>query len=317
MGGVTVCPSVSVAIATYSPDRIRGIRACLDSLASSSVEEVIVVVDHAPQLLARLRQLLPGACVVQNVGQKGLSAARNTAVYTARGSVIAFLDDDVVVEPTWLSNLLRPYDSALTLGVGGGIHPDWVAGKPSWFPEEYNWVVGCTYRGLPLTAAPVRNLIGANMSFRREPLIEAGGFRSDLGRVDALPLGCEETELCIRLARHNPRGQLIYEPRAAVRHTVPPERGTARYFHRRCFGEGLSKARMSAAHRSTQNLSTERRYVTRTLPSGVASALSTTARGDLSASFRAAAITSGLVVTTAGYLRGRATRPGRSADRRG
>ena len=62
-------------------------------------------------------------------------------------------------------------------------------------PREFNWVVGCTHRGMPSTTAPVRNLIGCNMSFRREVFSRIGGFRDQIGRVGARPSGCDETEL--------------------------------------------------------------------------------------------------------------------------
>lgn len=59
-------------------------------------------------------------------------------------------------------------------------------------------LVGCTYRGMPKVATEVRNFIGANMSFLAEVPNRVGGFKAALGRQDAVPLGCEETELCIR-----------------------------------------------------------------------------------------------------------------------
>ncbi len=76
-------------------------------------------------------------------------------------------------------------------------------------PEEFYWVVSANYRGMPPSGAHVRNLLGGNMSFRREQFDVVGGFRSDIGRgAGKRPLGCEETEFCIRLSpvltRHHP-----------------------------------------------------------------------------------------------------------------
>src|SRR5581483_7826900 len=95
---------------------------------------------------------------------------------------IAFLDDDAAADPSWLAELLRGYQERDVLGVGGRIDPAWSTKRPRWFPEEFAWVVGCTYRGIPSHPSPVRNLIGANMSLRRSVFDAVGGFRTELGR---------------------------------------------------------------------------------------------------------------------------------------
>src|SRR4029453_16604472 len=96
---------------------------------------------------------------------------------------------------------------------------------------------------------PIRNFMGANMSFRRDALVDVGGFSTGLGRVGSTPLGCEETELCIRLASPHREGVLLYEPQALVRHHVPSSRATWGYFRSRCYHEGLSKAEVRARTR--------------------------------------------------------------------
>ena len=56
------------------------------------------------------------------------------------------------------------------------------------------------------------------------------------------PLGCEETDLCIRLARAEPGGVILYDPAVRVRHRVTRERARLGYFVVRCHAEGISKA---------------------------------------------------------------------------
>src|SRR5207247_342118 len=98
--------------------------------------------------------------------------------------------------------------------------PAWESGRPRWFPPELDWVVGCSYRGMRTGRGPVRNFIGANMSFRREVLEDLHGFLTSLGRVGTAPLGCEETEFCLRVSQRYPDGVLLYEPTAPVSHRV-------------------------------------------------------------------------------------------------
>jgi O-antigen biosynthesis protein len=151
----------------------------------------------------------------------------------------------------------------------------------------------------------VRNLIGCNMSFRRGVFGEVGGFASRLGRLGSLPLGCEETELCIRIGQHAPDLDLVYDPELTVRHHVPRTRATWRYFLSRCHAEGISKAEVTRLAGRDSGLATERSYAARTLPAGVWSGVVATCTGrDASGLARAGAIVAGLGATTAGYVRG-------------
>jgi glucosyl-dolichyl phosphate glucuronosyltransferase len=300
--------TISVVICTYSAERWPDLVAAVDSVRRQTVppHEIIVVVDHNPELLTLARARLAGVAVVENREQPGLSGSRNSGVDAAQGAIIAFLDDDAVAAPEWLARLTAAYNTPHVIGVGGAIEPLWDNARPRWFPAEFNWVVGCTYLGMPTRATPVRNLIGCNMSFRREVFARVGGFRSGIGRVGARPVGCEETELCIRIYHAYPHCVLLYEPRAAVRHRVRRDRMHWRYFRQRCFSEGLSKAQVARAVGASAALSNERRYTTRVLPRGVVQGVTRTVlgrdvRGGLG---RVASITAGLAITTAGYLAG-------------
>ena len=234
--------------------------------------------------------------------------ARNTGVAAAQGAILAFLDDDAIAAPDWLEQMSSGYADPQVLGVGGAIEPLWLSGRPPWFPDEFDWVVGCTYRGLPQATAPVRNLIGANMSFRRELFTYVTGFQSGIGRVGKVPLGCEETELCIRIKQRWPQHKLLYEPRAKVFHKVPAGRACWRYFFARCYGEGRSKALVSHFVGTKDGLASERAYAFHTLPRGVVAGLiEMIGNGNRSGLARAAAIMAGLTITATGFLAGLVT----------
>lgn len=118
-------------------------------------------------------------------------------------------------------------------------------------------------------------------------------------------MGCEETELCIRLRRLRPDAELLYEPRARVRHMVTLERARTRYFVTRCWSEGVSKALVAHQAGARQGLASERTHALRTLPRGVARELGTLlSLRDAAGALRAAGIAVGLTVTAAGYARG-------------
>ena len=298
--------TVSVIICAYTEARWQELQDAVASIHAQSVQaqEIIVVIDHNPNLFARACAKLTGVTVIENQEEQGLSGARNSGIAAAQGAILAFMDEDAIAEADWLARLLPAYQEPTVLGVGGAIVARWASGRPQWFPQEFDWVVGCTYRGLPTTTAPVRTLIGCNMSFRREVFATVGGFRDGMGRVGTRPVGCEETELCIRIRQQWPHAILRYEPQARVLHHVPPQRATWGYFRARCYAEGLSKAQVAHFVGANQGLATERTYTLQTLPQGVLRGLFDLLRCDGAGLLRALAIITGLLITTLGYLSG-------------
>jgi glycosyltransferase involved in cell wall biosynthesis len=307
MAKVTPDPSVSVIVCAYTEERWTDLEAAIRSVQHQSrpPTEIVLVIDHNPALFGRARAQFAGVQVIENADARGVSGARNSGIAIARGELIAFLDDDAVAAPDWLAWMCAPFDEPHVLGSGGLLEPNWVAGRPAWFPEEFLWVVGCSYRGLPERTADVRNPIGGSFCMRRQVFDDVGSFGTELGRVGTVPLGCEETELSIRARRHWPEGRFVFEPRARVLHTVPAGRGAWRYFRARCHAEGLSKARLAYQLGAADSLSSERTYVSRTLPTGVLRGLRDALLGrDPNGLRRACAIVAGLTLTTAGYLVG-------------
>jgi glycosyltransferase involved in cell wall biosynthesis/GT2 family glycosyltransferase len=300
-------PTISVVICAFTEDRLDALGEAIDSIGAQSVQplETVLVIDHAPELLVEARRRWPEIEVFANEEAQGLSGARNTGLAKSHGDVVAFIDDDAVAAPDWLERLTEAYGDRMVVGAGGTVRPRWEAGRPGWFPEEFDWVVGCTHSGMPSRPEPVRNLVGANMSFRRDALTEVGGFSHDLGRIGTLPVGCEETDLCIRIARDRPGETILYDPAAGVEHSVPATRARFGYFTERCSAEGRSKAVLAAMVGSDAGLSSERSYVRSTLPRGFLRGVGDVFRGKPAGLTRSAMIAIGLLTTAAGYARAR------------
>lgn len=294
--------SVSVVICAYTLDRWDQLALAMASVATQEPEhETILVIDHNEPLLERARIRWPDATVVANGGRQGLSSARNTALEIAAGEVVAFLDDDAVADPHWLTRLVEPFDDPHVVAAGGTAAPLWPGTAPAVLPEELWWIVGCSYRGLPTEPGPIRNVMGCSMAFRRGPLLEIGGFNPDTGRVGKLPIGCEETEACIRLRQADPARRILHVPAARVGHHVSADRVHLGYVARRSWCEGLSKAGIARTVGRQDALASESAYVARVLPAGVWRELRRGPAG-LAPAF---AITLSVVLAGAGYVRGR------------
>jgi O-antigen biosynthesis protein len=202
---------VRVSVVIVSRHRPALLRRCLLGLSQQDLPgfEVVVVADPAGIAAAQ-------GFAVKTVGfdEPNISAARNLGIAQAGGEVVAFIDDDAVPEPTWLSRLTAPFaDPAVTAATGfirgrNGISFQW---KAAWVDCEGNdiplAVDGVTL--LPSTPAKAVKTQGTNCAFRRETLAGAGGFDP------AFRFFHDETDLNLRLAG---QGLTAIVPDAQVHH---------------------------------------------------------------------------------------------------
>ena len=296
--------SASVIICVYTELRWDDILAAIRSAHAQTrkFESVIVVVDHNERLFDRLRAETLDIQLVANSGAKGLSSARNCGIAATRSDLVAFLDDDAAAEPRWLEVLAGHFENPDVMGVGSWVTPLWTGQKPKWFPAQYLWVVGCSYEGMPTELSEIRNLFGGSMVVRRSLFSSVGGFDSRLGRdTGVLPLGCEETELCIRARAATESVRFLLDPTVAITHRVNSERLTAKYFFLRCLAEGVSKWRLTKICGEHMGLSSERRFLTHVLPPAVLKTVLDFCKGDAAALVRLFLLLGGFGAAGAGF----------------
>lgn len=204
---------------------------------NSTDQTAEIVQDYSSRYAGRFRYLFER--------QQGLSFARNAGVRESHGEIVVFTDDDVIVEPTWLWNLVTSLQNNESAGAAGRIVPIWSRPKPRWMDLENPNVSGLVVAfdlgpvALPLKETP----FGANMAFRRRVFDIYGGFRTDLGRSGANLLCSEEKEFCQRLLAGGEH--LLYEPSAVVHHPVPEERMQKSYLVAWWYGYAISEVRVT------------------------------------------------------------------------
>ena len=239
---------VSVVVCTYSDDRYEDFTEAVDSVLAQRHDpiEIVLVIDGNESVAARTRETYGGredVIVHCNDENLGVSASRTKGAELASGEVVAFIDDDAIAEPDWITELVRVYESRDALAVGGQMVGEWIAGRPWFLPDEFNWLVGVTHRGFAESGDVVRNTFESNISFRRDVFLELGGFDSGLGPTADSYSHSEGAEIGTRLQTEYGRG-VIYNTDAIVRHKVFEYRIQFRWLCHRAFEQGVSKRTM-------------------------------------------------------------------------
>jgi len=262
----------SVIVTTYSTKRSNDLLDCIASLKSQTLVplEIILVLEPDSSVVSYYEHIVGDARIVVAEGT-GLSNARNAGVKAASSRIVAFIDDDAIADRDWLVALVSNFSDSHVVGAGGLIKPLWSGDRPRWFPEELDWVVGCSYKGLPKNKSFTRNPIGCNMCFRRDVFERAGFFTSNLGRSRERLLGSEEAEFSLRAQRAIPNSRIIFDPSAVVYHKVSRSRSNLRYLMKRTFNEGVSKRLMARGSKDT--LAVEGRYLAYLLKDSIPSRL--------------------------------------------
>jgi len=241
-------PVVSVVICTHN--RVQNLHDAVESILSQGVDEdffELLIIDNASTDTTRefIEARAARAPNLKYLAEPtiGLSHARNRGVTEATGQYVAFIDDDAIADPGWLLQIPAAFQAGGTdVGcVAGKIIPIWDVPRPAWLHDALLGYVSV------LDASPVGRRLGegqypfgANVIYRRDALLRAGGFSPRLGRKGSSLLSNEEILLHHFLKKLG--YTTYYEPRISVRHHVPAARLTKRWFKRRAYWQGVSDA---------------------------------------------------------------------------
>lgn len=241
---------ISILICTH--DRSGLLAKTLDSLERldpcGGIDREVVVVDNASgdrtrEVVAEFAAASGHPVRYRYEGTLGKSHALNAGIGHCSGDVVAFTDDDAIVEPDWLERIaatLGEYDAGI---VFGKVVPLWESGPPSWYsPRHGGRFALLDYGPEPRVVDDKDHAFhGVNLAIRREVLEGLGGFRTDKGPCGRTGGAGEDTDLFERAV--DAGVAIVYDPRVLVRHFIPAAR-CAKTFHR----EALKKGRGQYYH---------------------------------------------------------------------
>ena len=228
---------ISVILCTYN--RCQGLAKALTSAAALTLPppdewEVLVVDnnsnDRTREVVESFCQRYPGCFRYIFEPKQGKSHALNAGLRNARGEILAFTDDDVILEPAWLQNLTASLRGNEWAGAGGRVLAQRTFALPPWLSVEESFTRGPLAlfdlgpQPEDLSEAP----IGSNMAFRKFVFEKYGDFRTDLGPRPGSEIRNEDSEFGSRLMKAGER--LRYEPSAVVYHEIPERRLRKKYF---------------------------------------------------------------------------------------
>jgi glycosyltransferase involved in cell wall biosynthesis len=231
-----VPPSLSIVICSLNG--AEGIDRCLCALNAQTIRpslELIVVDDGSTDPTSNVAHA-HGAMVIRHSCTRGISAARNSGINVASAPIVAFLDEDCEPEPQWAERLVDGYERDV-FAIGGPllVYSDsrillkYLDRNNPLNPQEadlakseviaYRLLLYIKRQWMPHKYGgrrEVSSVASANMSVRRNALLNVGGFD------ERIRFGSEDEDLCRRLARAYPKQRLIFDPTARVVHHFKP-----------------------------------------------------------------------------------------------
>lgn len=240
-------PSLKVTVAIPTYNRADFLRQTLAGLVAQQFPrdhfEVLVIDnnsrDHTRDVVAEFKDFHPAPRYLLEPKQ-GLDYARNRAVAEARGEIILFGDDDILVQPDWIAQMAVPLIAdagTRRIGaVGGEVIPVFPDGLPDWVRE---WHAPLAFRAdtgpLPAKHCPM----GANLALPAWVFEKLGPFHTALDRAAGNYFSGGDSEMVRRVRQAGL--EVWFAPDAAVKHQMPASRTTFRYAAKHAFDSARSR----------------------------------------------------------------------------
>jgi glucosyl-dolichyl phosphate glucuronosyltransferase len=239
--------TLSTIVCTFN--RAASLQRTLQSLAEATAPpdcpwELIVVDNNSTDETRTVIEsfIADGRLPLRRVMEEspGLSHARNRGVAVAAGEIVSFTDDDVVVDPDWLTRIAEAFAGFDAAAVGGRILPLWETPPPDWLDAGLHAYLALADYGDRPVYLETPKVWGANLSFRAEVFRRFGRFDTALGRAPGKLYAGEEVDYLRKLLRAGEK--ILYYPPAVVFHCIGGRRVTKEYFRRWKYDQGELEA---------------------------------------------------------------------------
>lgn len=240
---------VSVIISTYN--RCHLLPSALESVLAQEGGvryEVIVVDNNSTDETRKVVEsfIERGTANLRYIfeGKQGLSHGWNAGIAEARAPLVAFTDDDLCVERTWVAEIKRAFDEHPEVDfVGGRVLPRFQSEPPAWLTSDHWSPLAILDHGPePFYVNVSKPYPLLNKSFRREVFERVGLFKPDMGRIKDGVGSTEDHDLQLRIWRAG--GQGLYVPNIVMISDIDPHRLTKAYHRRWHRGHGRHCAMM-------------------------------------------------------------------------
>jgi GT2 family glycosyltransferase len=251
---------LSIVVTSYDLQRKKDIMDLLDSIQAQVCNdfEVVYITERSRLLYDFVKEAIEKrgirGKVIHNEGSWGLSECRNIGIKHSEGEVVAFVDDDVMLDPNWscaILNAFKTLDSMI--GATGPAYPYWVDGRADWLPTELDWLIGCTRWFKSDVPVQVRNCWGMNMCFKAEAFRKVGLLSTSTGYHRGV--FAEDVEFSLRVRRLTGK-KLYYLPDMKVLNKVYAYRLSSRFIVARSSWIGYSRRNIAKVV-GNQQLATE------------------------------------------------------------
>ena len=239
----------SIIIPTYNranflADTIKSIQ----SLEKSGSDIEILVIDnastdHTGETVREIQVISQYPLRYVREEKVGLHHSRHTGAMEAQGDILLFIDDDVYLSQGWLEAHLNTHNDSNIWAVGGPVLPHWEVDPPVWvhtLPKDYLSLLD--YGNQPRPIGESEGINGCNYSIKRSVLFDLGGFHPDSFSNPNLIWYRGDGEAGLTKKILHAGGTVMYEPRAMLKHRIPPERLSLEYFLSRAQKHGIENA---------------------------------------------------------------------------
>jgi len=210
-------------------------------------EYEVIVIDNSKgekvaEAVKRINQT--GRCLVRYIREEdpGLHNARHAGAKEAKGDILVYIDDDVILPSHWLVAILDPFSDPKVGCSGGKVIPQWEAEIPSWFSQFNKAYLSLLDYGENRKELKAPGIWGCNMAVRKAAFFEVGGSNVDFFADESLIWFSGDGECGLEDRLLDAGYKIIYEPLAWLYHRIPASRLTPEYFYNRFIFTGIHQS---------------------------------------------------------------------------